>query len=366
MKTAMKIPAIALAISLLGIVTIYSSTYMKQGELWQSMYQRQILWVALGLAAYAVFSRINYRRIWDWTYVIYALVIVLLLLVVGSGIVRLGAQRWLKIAWFNLQPSELAKFAVLIYMGRYCSKKSADDVGLKAHRYGIVRGLLIPLFFVAIPAAFIVEQPDLGSGALVFFLFLSMLYLGNIRLKYLALVVGILVAAMPVAWHFLHGYQRNRILVFLNPNIDPLGAGYTIIQSKIAIGSGGFFGKGWLAGTQSQLFFLPESHTDFIFAAFTEQWGFVGGALLLLLYYLLIRQGINIARTTGDHYGKLLSMGISLMLAIQICINLAMNMGLAPVVGIPLPLMSYGGSSVIITYICLGMMANIDRTRAVF
>jgi rod shape determining protein RodA len=290
----------------------------------------------------------------------------LLFLVVASGIVRLGAQRWLKVGWFNLQPSEIAKLAVLIYMAKYCSKKSADDVGLKAHRYGIFRGLVIPFIFVAIPAGLIAEQPDLGSGALVFLIFFIMLYLGNVRFKYLALVIGILVAMMPVAWHFLHDYQRSRIEVFLNPNIDPLGAGYTIIQSKIAIGSGGLLGKGWLSGTQSQLLFLPESHTDFIFATFTEQWGFVGGALLLTLYYLLIKQGINIAERTADHYGRLLSLGISLMLGIQISINISMNMGLAPVVGIPLPLMSYGGASVIITYICLGMMANVNKTRAVF
>jgi len=254
MKTELKIPAIALAISFLGILTIYSSTYMRKGEFWQSMYQRQILWVALGLVAYIVFSRINYRRIWDWTYVVYALVITLLMLVVVTGIIRFGAQRWLKIAWFNLQPSELAKFAVLIYLARYFSKKSPDNVGLNASRYGIINALIVPFFFVAIPAAFIIEQPDLGTAALIFFLFLSMLYLGNVRLKYLVFLICLLAAVMPFAWYFLHGYQRDRILVFLNPNIDPLGAGYTIIQSKIAIGSGGFFGKGWLAGTQSQLF----------------------------------------------------------------------------------------------------------------
>jgi rod shape determining protein RodA len=366
MKTNLKILIPALLISAIGIVTIYSSTYMKEGEFWQSLYQRQILWVILGLVAYTIFSKINYRRIWDWTYLIYGLVILLLILVVASGIARLGAQRWLRISWFTLQPSEVAKLAVLIFMARYCSKKSADDVDLKAHRYGILKGLIVPFLFVAIPAGLIMDQPDLGSGAIVFFIFFAMLYLGNVRFKYLALVVGILIAIMPIAWHFLHEYQRNRIEVFLNPNIDPLGAGYTIIQSKIAIGSGGLFGKGWLSGTQSQLFFLPESHTDFIFATFTEQWGFLGGSILLILYYLLIRQGFNIAGRTGDHYGRLLSLGISLMLGIQICLNISMNMGLAPVVGIPLPLMSYGGSSVIITYICLGMMANVNKTRAVF
>jgi rod shape determining protein RodA len=366
MKANLKILILALVISVMGIVTIYSSTYMKEGEFWQSLYRRQILWVILGIAAFGICSKINYRRIWDWTYVIYALVIALLFLVVVSGIVRLGAQRWLKFGWFNLQPSELAKLAVLIYMAKYCSKKSADDVALKANRYGIFKGLVVPLIFVIIPAGLIVEQPDLGSGALIFFLFFSMLYLGNVRFKFLALVIAVLMAVAPVAWHFLHDYQRERIEVFLNPNIDPLGAGYTIIQSKIAIGSGGLFGKGWLAGTQSQLLFLPESHTDFIFASFTEQWGLIGGVLLLILYYLLIKQGVNIAARTGDHYGRLLSLGISLMLALQVCLNISMNMGLAPVVGVPLPLMSYGGSSVIITYICLGMMANVNKTRAVF
>lgn len=339
---------------------------MKEGEFWQSIYLRQVLWIILGSAVYFILSRVNYRTIWDWTYVIYGIVLLLLVLVVGSGIVRLGAQRWLKIAWFNLQPSEIAKLAVLIFMAKYCSKKSPDDVGFKAGKYGLLKGLIVPLIFVAIPAGLVVEQPDLGSGALIFFIFLSMLYLGNVKLRYIVLVIGIIIASMPVAWHFLHEYQRNRVEVFLNPNIDPLGSGYTIIQSKIAIGSGGFWGKGWLAGTQSQLFFLPESHTDFIFAAFTEQWGFLGGAALILLYYLLIRQGITIAERTSDQYGKLLSLGISLMLAIQVGVNMAMNMGLAPVVGVPLPLMSYGGSSMIITFIGLGMMANVSKTRAVF
>ena len=155
-------------------------------------------------------------------------------------------------------------------------------------------------------------------------------------------------------------------MVFLNPNVDPLGAGYTVIQSKIAIGSGGFFGKGWLSGTQSQLHFLPESHTDFIFATFTEEWGLLCSAVLLILYYLLIRQGIAISQRTHDYFGRLLAMGISLMLSIQIFINIAMNLGLAPVVGLPLPLMSYGGSSVVMTFISLGILVSIDRRRAVF
>jgi rod shape determining protein RodA len=164
----------------------------------------------------------------------------------------------------------------------------------------------------------------------------------------------------------LRDYQKDRLMVFLNPNIDPLGAGYTMIQSKVAIGSGGFLGKGWLSGTQGQLYFLPEAHTDFVFAIFSEEWGLLGAVVLLVLYYLLIRQGILIAQKTSDDFGKLLAFGISLMLGIQVFVNIAMNLGLAPIVGLPLPLMSYGGSSVITTFIALGILANIDKTRAVF
>jgi rod shape determining protein RodA len=167
-------------------------------------------------------------------------------------------------------------------------------------------------------------------------------------------------------WNLLHDYQRQRLLVFVNPNIDPLGAGYTVIQSKITIGSGWLFGKGWLSGTQSQLRFLPESHTDFIFATFAEEWGFLGSVVLLLLYFIIIRKGFVIAQRTNDFFGKLLASGIALMLSIQVGVNVAMNMGFAPVVGIPLPLMSYGGSSVMVTFVALGILVNIDRTRTVF
>jgi rod shape determining protein RodA len=171
---------------------------------------------------------------------------------------------------------------------------------------------------------------------------------------------------MPFMWYLLRDYQKDRLMVFLNPNIDPLGAGYTVIQSKIAIGSGSFFGRGWLLGTQSQLRFLPESHTDFIFATFSEEWGLLGSAGLLFLYYLLIRQSFLIAQRTQDYFGRLMALGISLMLSIQVIINVAMNIGVAPIVGISLPLMSYGGSSVFVTFIALGILVNIDKTRAVF
>lgn len=361
-----KILIIALSIASLGILSIYSSTYQREDQQWQSLYQRQILWVILGLILFLLISNLYYRRIWDWTYFLYAFVLSLLFLVFILGIIRLGAQRWLRLAWFNFQPSEIAKLIIIIFLARYFSAKSVNNVSLLSSNFGIWRALILPLIFTAIPALLIMEQPDLGSASMIIFIFMAMLYISCVRLRYTLIFLSAIILAMPLLWHFLRDYQKDRLLVFLNPNIDPLGAGYTVIQSKIAIGSGGFFGKGWLSGTQSQLHFLPESHTDFIFATFAEEWGLLGSIVLLSLYYILIRQGFIIAQRTTDHFGKLLALGISLMLSIQIFVNIAMNLGLAPIVGIPLPLMSYGGSSMLTAFISLGILANIDRTRAVF
>lgn len=365
-NVSLKIFIIALLICVVGVLSIYSSTYRKEGELWQNIYQRQILWIVIGIVIFQLFSNLNYRRIWDLTNVLYWVMVVLLFLVFVLGIVRLGAQRWLRFAWFNFQPSEAAKLIMVVFLARYFSAKSVDDIALKAGSFGLFRGLVLPFIFVAVPVCFIIEQPDLGSGAMVFLIFLGMLFLSKIRIRYAFILLAIMASAVPVVWNYMRGYQKERIMVFLNPNIDPLGAGYTMIQAKIAIGSGGFFGKGWLSGTQSQLRFLPESHTDFVFSTFTEEWGFLGGLVLIFLYYLLIRQAIVIAEKTSDHFGRLLSLGIALMLGMQIAVNIAMNLGLAPVVGIPLPLMSYGGSSVIVTFIALGILVNINKTRAVF
>jgi rod shape determining protein RodA len=357
---------IAVIIASIGILSIYSSTYQDEGGLWQKVYRRQVLWVIMGLAIFFFVSNLNYRRLWDLSYILYALAIIFLFLVLALGVARSGAQRWLRIAWFNFQPSELAKLIIVIFLARYFSIKSLDDIRLHPGELGIVRGLILPFIFVAVPIALIIEQPDLGSGITVLFLFLALLFVTGIRLRYILAFILIIALLMPFLWHFLRDYQKDRLLVFLNPNIDPLGAGYTVIQSKIAIGSGRILGKGWLGGTQGQLHFLPESHTDFIFATFAEDCGLLGNIFLLLLYYLLIRQGFMIARRVGDYFGQLLAFGISLMLSIQVFINIAMNMGFAPVVGLPLPLMSYGGSSVIVTFIALGILASIDKTRSAF
>jgi rod shape determining protein RodA len=365
-STALIIIGVAILISTLGILSIYSSTYQKESLAWQATYQRQIFWIILGLVFFVLMSNFHYHRIWDATYFLYTLALFLLFLVFILGTVRLGAQRWLRVAWFNFQPSEIAKLIIVIFLARYFSQKSVDNVSLLVNKTGILRGVFLPFIFIFIPIGLIIEQPDLGSGTIILSIFIVMLYLAGVRLRYIILFLLFILLIMPLLWHFLRDYQKDRLLVFLNPNIDPLGAGYTVIQSRIAIGSGGLFGKGWLSGTQSQLRFLPESHTDFIFATFAEEWGLAGSLVLLCAYYILINQGIRIALKTNDNFGRLLAFGISAMLGLQVFINIAMNLGFAPVVGLPLPLMSYGGSSVLMTFIALGILVNINKTRGVF
>ena len=357
---------IAVLIVSFGILSIYSSTYQKEGDLWKDIYKRQIFWVFLGVIVFLLVSNFNYRRLWDWTYPLYAAILFFLFLVFVLGVVRLGAQRWLKIAWFNFQPSEFAKLIMVIFLARYFSRKSVNDTAWVSEKSGIFHSLIIPFIFVAIPAVLVMEQPDLGSAAMLIFIFLAMLYVTEVKFRHILSFLFVFVLPLPFLWGHLRGYQKERLLVFLNPDMDPLGAGYTIVQSKIAIGSAGFFGKGWLSGTQGQLRFLPESHTDFIFATFTEQWGLIGALVLIFLYYLIIQHGFLIAQRTQDHFARLLALGISLLLSIQVFVNIAMNLGLAPVVGLPLPLLSYGGSSVIVTFAALGILVNIDRRRASF
>ncbi len=349
---------------LIGIATIYSSTHEKEGKVFQDIAQRQALWLVMGLALYCVTSQVYYRRLWDITYPLYGLIILLLFIVFVMGVVRLGAQRWLHLGWFNLQPSEVAKITVIIFLARYFSYKSISDISLQVRRFNAWRGFFLPFILVAIPAGLVIEQPDLGSGLMILLICMTIIFLAGVKLRYIGGFIGFIVVSLPLIWGYLRPYQKNRLMVFLDPNTDPMGAGYNIIQAKIAIGSGGLLGKGWLQGTQSQLHFLPESHTDFIFSSFAETWGFLGCTLLLLLYYFLVSHAVNIGRRTNDYFGKMLAFGIALMIGLQAFINIAMNIGLAPVVGIPLPLMSYGGSSMMVTFMALGILANIEKRRS--
>jgi len=363
---SLKIISVAILISIIGVFTIYSSTFQEEDLDLRTIFKRQIVWIVLGLLSFLFMSRFQYRRLWDLTYFLYGAMFFLLVLVYITGHISSGAQRWLKIFWLNFQPSEFAKLVIVIFLARYFSYKSVSDTRIPARNFGVAKGLILPLMFVVIPMGLILEQPDLGSASMLFFIFVVMLHLSDMRLKRIIIFLMVIVLLLPVFWLFLRDYQKERLLVFINPNLDPLGAGYTVIQSKIAIGSAGLAGKGWLFGTQSQLHFLPESHTDFIFATFAEQWGFLGSIFLLFLYYILIKYSLDIAARTSDYFGKLLAGGIASIFFGQIFINIFMVMGLAPVVGLPLILMSYGGSSIFITFISLGILVNINRERTVF
>jgi len=366
MSAHFKILLIALIIAVIGVLTIYSTTFDRDNAIERGIYKRQIVWILIGALFYLFLSHFSYRKLWDWIYVIYIAAVLLLLFVLVLGAVRMGAQRWLKLVWLNFQPSELAKLAVIILLARYFSQRSLNFVWAGPNYFGIMRGLILPFIITAVPMLLILKQPDLGSALLVFFVFFCIIYLARVSMKYLAIFTVLLLACLPVFWRLLKDYQKDRLSVFLNPNIDPLGSGYNVIQSKIAVGSGGFFGRGWLAGTQNQLHFLPEAHTDFIFSSFSETWGFLGAGVLLFLYIYLLKLCLDIAQKENDRFGRLLAFGITSLLAIQIFINIAMTVGLAPVVGIPLPLMSYGGSSILVTFISLGILANIDKNRSIF
>jgi len=366
MRTQIILLFLILLICLVGVLTIYSSTLDTEDFLEKALFRRQISWILLGLIFFLFFSYFPYRKLADWTPVLYSITLLLLFLVILLGSVRMGAQRWLKILWLNFQPSELAKLVMVIFLARYFSYKSLYAVSESFAQVGLIHSLILPFLATSLPMFLIFLQPDLGTSLIIFFIFLSMLYFAQVRWGYLLSFLGFLLACLPFFWHFLKDYQKERLMVFLDPNIDPLGAGYTIIQSKIAVGSGGFLGRGWLSGTQSQLHFLPEAHTDFIFSTFAEEWGFLGVCVLLLLYGLLLKICIEVAQKENNRFGKLLACGITAMLGMQIFINIAMTIGLAPVVGIPLPLMSYGGSALFINMIALGIISNIERTRSVF
>jgi len=218
----------------------------------------------------------------------------------------------------------------------------------------------------ALPMALVFKQPDLGTAFLIFGVFLVILFASGLEYRYLVWFMILCVSAVPVIWYFLKGYQKMRLLVFLNPNIDPLGAGYTIIQSKIAVGSGGLFGKGWLAGTQNQLNFLPERHTDFIFSVIGEEWGLVGTIVTIGCFFILAHSGLNIAQNQKDRFGMLVTAGIVAILTLQVVVNVGMVMGLFPVVGITLPLISYGRSSFMVFVLMVGFLLNLSKRRTVF
>jgi rod shape determining protein RodA len=347
---------LVLAISFIGILNIYSAGQGIDNLKQETLHIKQTQWIILGLFLMGITVCIDYRYIGRFSYAIYAFSIFLLLIVAVYGYATHGSQRWITLGGFFFQPSELVKISIILALAKYFNNNALD----KMYK---MRELLIPFFMTLIPFLFILKQPDLGTALIILILFISMILFVGIRWKSLFIALATILIVTPLGWFFIKDYQKERLLTFIDPERDPLGAGYHIIQSIIAVGSGGILGKGYMKGTQTQLKFLPVQQTDFVFSVFAEEWGFLGGATLMILFVILIFWCLKTALHARDQLGMLISFGVMMFLFWEVFINIAMVLGLLPVVGIPLPLFSYGGSSTIVVMIAIGLVMNISMRR---
>ncbi|MFH2145843.1 MAG: rod shape-determining protein RodA [Candidatus Omnitrophota bacterium] len=341
-----------------GLAALYSASSQKITAGGKNFVINQIIWIILGAGIAFLITRVNYHSFLSVAYIIYAIQIIFLILVLFLGKTVLGAQRWINFGGIGFQPSEFSKIFTVLILARI--------VGDEPQRFQTVKGLITPFLIVIIPMSLIFLQPDLGTALIFIPIFLTMLWVGGIKIKYLGAAMSSIALCLPLFWQMLRDYQKDRLLVFLNPNLDPLGAGYTINQSKIAIGSGMFTGKGWLAGTQTQLNFIPERHTDFIFSVIGEETGFIGASIILILFLILILKALKVAETTKNISGRLIVAGMATILALHVIINIGMTLGLMPVVGMPLPFLSYGGSALITNFMAVGFILNVRKYRAMF
>lgn len=350
---------LTIGLAMLGFITIYSATYSITGEHAGSLASKQLYWFIIGMVGMLGALTVDYHHMDRLAYPFYAAVLLLLFLVLFIGSVGGGSQRWLNLGFFTLQPSELAKLAIVLVLAKYLQYDEPPD----GYR---LRDLWVPFLFVAPLMLLTIVQPDLGTAVILFLIFLSIIIMGGLRLRSFFYLVATGVTFLPIAWNFLKTYQQKRIWTFLNPDLDPLGAGYHVIQSKIAIGSGRLLGKGYLKGTQNQLDFLPAQHTDFVFSVFAEEWGFLGCLILLGLYFVLMTFSLRVVARAKDRLGALLVFGMVTIFFWQVAINVAMVTGGLPVVGIPLPLLSYGGSSLVSMMVAVGLIMNVSIRRFMF
>ncbi len=337
-------------VSFIGFITLYSAG---KGSFWPWAFPQMVRF-GFGIALMIGVAITDLQWWFRHATSIYVISFTLLVFVEMAGMVGMGAQRWLDLYLFKLQPSELVKISLVLSLASYFHKLNTDNIYKVSH-------LVIPLFMIMAPAILVLKQPDLGTMVLLVMIGFSLLFIAGVRIKYFVFLGTGLLACIPLAWNFvLRDYQKNRVLTFLNPERDPQGSGYHLLQSKIAIGSGGALGKGYLQGTQGYLNFLPEKQTDFIFTLFCEEFGFVGALFLLFLYGLLLFNGFKIIPKNRSKFGQLLSAGIVMTLFIYVAINMGMVMGLVPVVGVPLPLVSYGGTSMVTLMMGFGLLLNAD------
>jgi rod shape determining protein RodA len=323
------------------------------------LYAKQILWIGIGLAVALFITIFDYRLYRDFAYFFYGISLILLMGVFIYRAIHPEVSRWIKIGPFFLQPAELAKIAIILALAKYFDRFPKKD-GYE------LRELIFPFIILLVPSLMVAKQPDLGTAISLLLIGLSIVLFVKIKWKSLVIMVIGGMSILPFIWNFLMPYQKKRILTFFRPELDPLGAGYHIIQSKIAIGSGGVLGKGFLNGTQTKLHFIPAQHTDFVFSVWAEEWGLAGGFILLGLYLFLIAWGSNSSIRSKDRFGAIVAFGVVSMVFWHVIINIGMALGMLPVVGMPLPFMSYGGSAILSMMAGVGLLLNISMRRYVF
>jgi rod shape determining protein RodA len=338
-----------LLLSITGLAVLYSA-----GDQSPELINRQATRLLLAFAVMLVLAHIPSITLRFWSPWIYGLGVVLLAMVLIVGDVGKGAQRWLDLGFIRFQPAEMMKLATPMMVAWFLSER---------HLPPSYKHLLVAAILMLVPTLLIARQPDLGTSLLIFAAGFFVIFLAGMRWRLLFALAVSGAALLPVLWHYMHDYQRSRVLTFLNPENDPLGAGYHIIQSKIAIGSGGVYGRGWLNGSQSNLDFLPEQSTDFIFSVFAEEFGLIGGVVLLSVYMFIILRGLVIAVHAQDTYGRLLGGSLSLTFFVYLFVNVGMVSGILPVVGVPLPLISYGGTSMVTLMAGFGVLMSINSHR---
>lgn len=339
-------------LAFIGVVMLYSAA---NGD-WSPWALNQLARFGVGFCLMIVIALIDIRLIMRYAYEFYFFTLILLVVVEVMGHIGMGAQRWINLGFINLQPSELMKIALVLVLARYFHSSTMQSIES-------IRGIIIPALMAIVPSFFIMLQPDLGTALMLLLTTGAIFFIVGVQIwKFSIIAIGALIA-MPIAWTFLHDYQQQRVLTFLDPERDPLGAGYHIIQSKIALGSGGIFGKGFLKGTQSHLNFLPEKHTDFIFTMLSEEFGMVGAVLVVILNILILVYSYSFALKSNNYFGKLLAMGLTTNYFLYVFINIAMVLGLLPVVGVPLPLISYGGTVMLSVMASFGLILSVNINK---
>jgi rod shape determining protein RodA len=319
---------------------------------------KQATYISFSFVFMLLISVADIRLLYRVSYLMYFIGLLLLLTVSIFGYKAMGAARWLNLGFIKLQPSELMKIFLILALARYFHNRKLDEI--KKVKY-----LIIPIFITILPCVLLLRQPDLGTALILIMITGTVLFVAGVQLWKFAVVLIAAGACLPLGWNFLHEYQKNRILIFLDPERDPLGSGYNIIQSKIAIGSGGFWGKGFLNGSQAQLNFLPERHTDFIFTMLAEEWGFFGAMLIISLYMIITIYSFYVSLSSNNFFGKILSFGVGSLFFFHMFINVAMVMGLIPAKGSPFPFLSYGGTITTATFFGVGIILNVYLNRKV-